>query len=111
MMKWYNFIINNITDRVQYHTFHETKGLEYENVIIILTNDFSREKKYYHEFFRNCNNKEISKDEKFNIKRNLLYVAVTRTKENLKLLYVDPDYDDVKNNFERIFGTTNKWPS
>jgi len=111
MMKWYNFITNNITDRVQYHTFHGTKGLEYKNVIIILTNEFNREKKYYHEFFRKCNSKEESKDSKFNAKRSLLYVAVTRTKEDLKLLYVDPDYDDVKNNFEGIFGTTQKWPS
>lgn len=106
LMKWYNFRTNNITDRVQYHTFHGTKGLEYKNVIIILTNEFDREKKYYHDFFENGNI-----DAKFNAKRNLLYVAVTRAKENLKLLYVDPDFDDVKNNFEELFGRAVKWPN
>lgn len=111
MKKWYNFVTNNISDRVQYHTFHGTKGLEFKNVIIILTNEFNKKKKYYHEFFEKYNSKEESKDEQFTTKRNLLYVAVTRAKENLKLLYVDPDYDEVKNNFEEIFGTAQKWPS
>jgi len=107
--KWNNFITNNITDRVQYHTFHRTKGLEYKNVIIILTNGFAGEKKYYHDFFLKYNNMEESKDADFNAKRNLLYVAVTRTKENLKILYVDPEFDVVKNDFEEIFGKTEKW--
>lgn len=111
MMKWYNSIINNITERVQYHTFHGTKGLEYKNVIIILTNKFNREKKYYHEFFKKYNDKEESNNTNFIAKRNLLYVAVTRAKENLKLLYIDPEFDAVKDNFEGIFGTTKEWPS
>ena len=104
MKRWYDYLMREITSRVQFHTFHGTKGLEYKNVIIVLTNSFNRKRNYYHKYFEEYSKEESYSDEEFVLKRNLLYVAVTRTKVNLRLLYVDSDYDSVKDNFENIFG-------
>jgi DNA helicase-2/ATP-dependent DNA helicase PcrA len=104
MKCWYDYLMREITSRVQFHTFHGTKGLEYKNVIIVLTNSFNRKRDYYHKYFQECSKEESYSDEEFVLKRNLLYVAVTRTKVNLRLLYVDSGYDSVKDNFENIFG-------
>ena len=44
---WYDFI--NRTDKksdIIYHTFHSTKGLEFDNVLILLTKKFGRDKEY-----------------------------------------------------------------
>ncbi|MGI6057355.1 MAG: DDE-type integrase/transposase/recombinase [Bilifractor sp.] len=47
-------------------------------------------------------------NKKFLKKRNLLYVAITRSKENLRVLYVDPVYKPkVKDNYELLFGRSN----
>lgn len=109
MMAWYQYILRKVSTRLQFHTFHGTKGLEYKNVIIILTNEFNRKNDYFHQYFENYENETAYEDESFISKRNLLYVAVTRAKECLKLLYVDPNYDSVKGKFESVFGEIHKW--
>ena len=37
--------------KICYHTFHSTKGLEYENVAIILEKDFGQDKGLFETFF------------------------------------------------------------
>lgn len=36
-----------------YYTFHSTKGLEYENVAIILAKDFGQDKDLFELYFKN----------------------------------------------------------
>ena len=109
MSRWYEYILRSVSARIQFHTFHGTKGLEYKNVVIVLTNSFNRKTDYFHRYFEGYADEVAYKDADFFEKRNLLYVAVTRTKENLNLLYVDPDFDSVKDGFESIFGEAQKW--
>ena len=109
MSRWYEYILRSVSARIQFHTFHGTKGLEYKNVVIVLTNSFNRKTDYFHRYFEGYADEVAYKDADFFVKRNLLYVAVTRTKENLNLLYVDPDFDSVKDGFESIFGEAQKW--
>ena len=70
------------------HTFHSTKGLEYENVIIILGKDFGQDKGLFELFFKEYG-EDISQDlpryEQYKRGRNILYVAVTRAIKNLRI--------------------------
>lgn len=104
LLDWYAYLSGTSNRRVQYHTFHGTKGLGFDNVIIILTNEFKRKKDYFHSYFKSFSDDSKYTDEEFLAKRNLLYVAITRAKKNLRILYVDPYYNEVKVDFENIFG-------
>ena len=100
----YEYLIGKTKNRIRYHTFHSTKGLEYDNVILAITNSFYRKNDYFHSYFKDLSNLENNPD--FDYKKNLLYVAVTRAKNSLYTIYVDDRYDDIKTNFESIFGPT-----
>lgn len=106
---WFGYITNASGNRIQYHTFHGTKGLEYDNVIVVITNSFNRRTNYYHEYFKAYDDITAYSDKEFLSKRNLLYVAVTRAKHRLYVLYVDPCYSSVKNSFELIFGESTEF--
>ena len=97
---WYDFLILNTNDRVSNITFHGSKGREFDNVILVITNDFAKKHDYFRTYFENItgDDKEIIK------KRNLLYVAVTRAKQNLFVIYQDDNYELAKDGFEYIFG-------
>lgn len=89
--KWYNYINRNDSDEVIYHTYHGTKGLEFENVVIIMGNGFGRQKNYFNVFFSNNNNDlNDSNRQTYISARNLLYVSITRAIKNLRILYIDP---------------------
>lgn len=111
MSCWYRYITRSVSTQVQFHTFHGTKGLEYKNVIIVLTNSFNRKIDYYHSYFEHYDDETAYDNADFLEKRNLLYVAVTRAKENLNLLYVDPTFNSIKDKFESVFGESKKWVS
>ncbi len=103
---WYNFLNNILDNEVLYHTYHGTKGEEYDHVIILMENDFGKEKNKFLNFFLNY--KQISTlDEDENVKyintRNLLYVACSRARKNLRILYLD-DISRIKDNIQQIFG-------
>lgn len=101
---WFNFIMNKQDTPVVYHTYHGTKGLEFENVIIIMENKFGRQKEFFNFFFKNFNNVDgrFNKDRYEKVK-NLLYVSCSRAKKNLRIFYSD-DISEFKNNIEKIFG-------
>lgn len=90
--KWYNYIIRNDSGEVIYHTYHGTKGLEFENVVIIMGNGFGKQKNYFNVFFSNYNNEnnlnELNQKTYISAK-NLLYVSITRAIKNLRILYTD----------------------
>ncbi len=98
--KWFDFINKKENEEVIYHTYHGTKGEEYENVIIIMENRFGLDRTKFSDFF--ANSIELSKKERYINTKNLLYVACSRAIKNLRILYLD-DVSDLKNNIENIF--------
>lgn len=102
---WYRFIKNEINTDVVYHTYHSTKGLEFDNVIIIMENAFGRDKNFFNFYFENYKNiYSLNKDEQIKLLsiRNLLYVSLTRAIKNLRILYID-SVDDFQENLKEIF--------
>lgn len=94
LYNWYNYINGNS----YYHTFHGTKGLEFENVVVIMKEKNGKGKINFKDYFKSYNSSEVPIDA-----RNLLYVVVTRAISNLRILYID-DIDDIRANIEKIFG-------
>lgn len=94
LSNWYNYINGNS----YYHTFHGTKGLEFENVVVIMKEKNGKSKINFKDYFKSYNSSEVPIDA-----RNLLYVVVTRAISNLRILYID-DIDDIRANIEKIFG-------
>lgn len=108
---WYKFIKRETTEDVVFHTYHGTKGLEFNNVIIIMGNAFGRDKNYFNFYFSNCQNSDKLNDtekEKMMQIRNLLYVSVTRTIQNLRILYVD-DTKTFEQGLKTIFNSIYYW--
>jgi len=103
--RWYDFITNSFSDKVIYHTYHGTKGWEFDNVIIFMDSSFHGNR----DFFRDLLMKLTDKDEKaeagteLEYARNLLYVAVTRATQNLCIVYSDELHNNVAN-IESVFG-------
>lgn len=90
--QWHRFIKRETNGDVVYHTYHGTKGLEFDNVIIIMGNAFGRDRNYFNFYFSRCQHQEALTDEekeKMTKVKNLLYVSVTRAIKNLRILYVD----------------------
>ena len=102
--KWYNYINRNNSGEVIYHTYHGTKGLEFENVVIIMGNGFGKQKNYFNVFFSNYNNDNLneSNQQTYLSARNLLYVSITRAIKNLRILYTD-SVNDFEDNLKLIF--------
>lgn len=108
---WYRFIKNEVNKNVVYHTYHSTKGLEFDNVIIIMENAFGRDKNFFDFYFSKCKDDyklNEAEQDKFQNIRNLLYVSLTRAVKNLRILYIDP-VKDFKTNLEGIFGKVEKF--
>ena len=107
--RWYRYINRDYDDDIIYHTFHGTKGLEYDNVIMIFGDSFGQSRTYFDNYFIGYN-RELLEDEaeKYRKARNLLYVAATRARINLRILYTG-DYQSKKEMFDNIFGDVSVW--
>ncbi len=93
---WYKYLVETQKQSIRYHTYHGTKGLEFENVIIIMENKFGKDKQFFDFFFKNFNNNEI--DNEFDLNKierikNLLYVSCSRAIRNLRVYYTDEVVD------------------
>ena len=104
--KWFNYIERKGKYEIIYHTYHGTKGLEFENVLIVLEDGSgtSREDKVFIKCFLE-NYALLGSEqsvEQYEKARNLLYVAVTRAKKNLKLIY-GGESENVKKTLNAIF--------
>lgn len=106
---WFAFINDDQKSDIVYHTYHGTKGAEFDNVIIVMENDFGRmNKDKFSSFFKNLDNPPFSDEKemfKFSNTRNLLYVSCSRAIKNLRILYLD-DISDFKEGIEAVFGKT-----
>ncbi|HCY44201.1 MAG TPA: hypothetical protein DHU33_02105 [Firmicutes bacterium] len=92
---WYKYINKDFESiDVVYQTYHSTKGLEYDNVLIDLNGTFDK-KEIFKNWFSNPD------DENNNLARKILYVAVTRAKKNL-IAIVNDDMSKL-NLFEELF--------
>ncbi|HDY7728357.1 TPA: ATP-dependent helicase [Vibrio vulnificus] len=115
---WVNFIDGLESDKFSYHTYHGTKGEEYDNVAIILEHDFGNKNrnkfKNYFDFLQKTGEEKniFLSDHDFKNRhtntKNLLYVACSRAIKNLKVLYLD-DISEIRDGVEHIFGEVNPW--
>ena len=102
LLNWFHYIHRDEKKEICYHTFHSTKGLEYENVAIILGKDFGQDKDLFKLYFMNYGENEEQVSDKYEKGRNILYVAITRAIKNLRVLYID-DFEEIKDGIERVF--------
>lgn len=96
---WYNYIFDkNMDTGIKYYTLHGSKGLEFDNVIVILQDNFARRDDYCKQFFENYNNSILNEkgQKRFNEVRNLLYVACSRAKKKLYVIYETEQFKDDK---------------
>lgn len=110
LLSWYHYINRDEKKKICYHTFHSTKGLEYENVIIILSKDFGIDSGLFDAYFKNYGKNDENISLKYVKGRNILYVAVTRVIKNLRILYVDST-DEIQDKIESVFGKVYTFPS
>ncbi len=106
--KWYEFIDNRQDSSVVYHTYHSTKGIEFDNVVIIMENSFGRDRSKFLDYFSNVIDPSgLDKEAKckFENTKNLLYVSCSRAINNLSVLYLD-DISSFTDGVEHIFGET-----
>lgn len=119
--RWVDFIDRKEEAKdVIFHTYHGTKGEEYENVAIIMEHSFGggwegRDKlKRYFSKVGSVNNENVLAEEKaeidvdFESTKNLLYVACSRAIKNLRILYID-DIEDIRSGIESIFDEILEW--
>lgn len=112
LLCWFHYVNRDEGKEIYYHTFHSTKGLEYENVIMVLGKDFGQDKGLFELFFKEYGediSQDLPKYEQYERGRNILYVAVTRAIKNLRILYID-DLEEIRHNIEKIFGKAETFP-
>ncbi|CND60496.1 UvrD-helicase domain-containing protein [Streptococcus agalactiae] len=103
-IKWYKYIFDDLkNEEISYYTLHGSKGLEFDNVVVVLQDNFAGKRNYCKYFFENYNNL-IDSDLQFQEVRNLLYVACSRAKIKLCVIYISDTLEDALKNIESIFG-------
>lgn len=117
LMRWSDFIDAKKGEDITFHTYHGSKGEEYENVAIILEHDFGTQRKKFKSYFENVGHSESCayidsldfERRKLHINtRNLLYVACSRAIKNLRVLYLD-DINDIDAGINTIFSHVENW--
>lgn len=106
--RWFNYIERKEKNGIIYHTYHGTKGLEFENVLIVLEDGAGKKGKDKESIKRFLENYPLLGSEQsleeYEKARNLLYVAVTRAKKNLKLIYTGKS-ENAKKTLNAIFNS------
>ena len=103
--RWYQFITDSYKGEVVYHTYHSTKGREFENVLIFMNSKFGRNATFFKDLLSVLpeNNEDNEMGTSIESARNLLYVAITRAIRNLCIVYFD-NMDDIKDSVTLVFG-------
>lgn len=103
-IKWYEYIFDDLKNEgISYYTLHGSKGLEFDNVVVVLQDNFAKKKDYCKYFFENYDNRTEDVNQ-YNEIRNLLYVACSRAKINLHVVYIAEIQENILANIESIFG-------
>ncbi|KIF94465.1 UvrD-helicase domain-containing protein [Enterobacter cloacae] len=99
---WLDFIYQDYTgELVSYLTCHASKGLEFDNVIIFLSDSFNRKEGYFSNLLNSDMNSHL--EPLLESARRLLYVSSSRAIKNLKIyLFTDKKID--KSKVEYLFG-------
>ena len=122
-LNWISFINEerNNNKKVIYHTYHGTKGEEYDNVAIIMEHNFGgtgNGKNKFKNYFAHIQCSKEEQEQKLqdeNYKKqlentqNLIYVACSRAKKNLRILYLDDITTDIEKGLEMLFGEINEF--
>lgn len=108
LLNWFGYVNRSEKKEVCYQTFHSTKGLEYDNVVIILGKDFGVDRGLFESFFKEYGGNDEMLSPKYIKGRNILYVAVTRAIKNLSVLYID-EIEQIKENMEVVFGKGDRY--
>ena len=105
--RWYKFVTDSCEGKVIYHTYHSTKGREFDNVIIFMNSKFGKRDTFFSDLLKVLSQKKENKEIGTAIEeaRNLLYVVVTRAVQNLCIVYFDNiDNDKMNDEIVSIFG-------
>ena len=105
-IEWYNYVFADLKNEgINYYTLHGSKGLEFDNVVVVLQDNFAGGKDYCKYFFENYSN-QTDNDTRYKAVRNLLYVACSRAKIKLFVVYIseieEKCIENIKNIFEKI---------
>lgn len=111
-INWVKYINNDFKDQIQYHTYQGTKGLEFNNQIIIMEERFARTYSFKDYFIQRKQVEKLkgSNYDRYIHVRNLFYVAASRAKKNLRILYID-DIDEIEEEVKAIFEKIYSFPS
>ncbi len=101
---WYSFVKDIYPGEVVYHTYHGTKGREFDNVILFMAAGFGRKSGYFSNLLKvlSSGDNENEADTDLESARNLFYVVVTRATKNLSIVYSDEIED--QNPIKEVFG-------
>ena len=103
-MEWYKYVFADLKNEgINYYTLHGSKGLEFDNVVVVLQDNFAGGKDYCKYFFENYSN-QSDDDTRYKEVRNLLYVACSRAKIKLFVVYISEIEERCIENIESIFG-------
>lgn len=98
--RWYDFITgNNVRGEVVYHTFHSTKGQEFDQVLVFVTSKFGKDERFFSDLVDTLATSSPAAEDspKVGAARNLFYVAVTRAIKNLCVVYLVEDQENATN--------------
>lgn len=121
-LNWIDFIDDDAENDIKYHTYHGTKGEQYQNVIIIMEDSFgggyrgkNKFKNYFDFIQKDRSEQELLLEnttfkEELDNTKNLLYVACSRAIENLVILYLD-DISSIECGVNYLFESSSKWPN
>ena len=102
--EWYKYIFGDLKNEgINYYTLHGSKGLEFDNVVVVLQDNFAGVKDYCKYFLKNYRN-QTDDDTRYKAVRNLLYVACSRAKIKLFVVYISEIEETCIENIENIFG-------
>lgn len=111
LLDWHDYRSSGATKDINFHTYHGTKGVEFQNVIIVMENKFGRTS-YFDSYFKN-RSKESELEGRmladFEAAKNLLYVASSRAIKNLAIYYID-DIKDFEEGIKDVFGESMEYP-
>ena len=90
-------------DNTPFSTKHNTKGDEFDNVLVVVDDDNKFYKYNFNEYFSG----NEGKIERYNLTRNLFYVVCSRAMYNLAIVCVSTLSDMAKSNIKEWFGGEN----